>query len=111
MINLQLLRLGGLMMESLSINKLYSLVAQEESNHIPTHVHVVDEAIILTNSYKAKKSYGHGGGTIYGGSNQKNSRYYINCHKYGHTVQFCYGKHAHPQVNKSTNTYNTNSSE
>lgn len=45
------------MMEFLSfINKVYSLIAYEESNHIPAHVPVVDEYSILTSAYEAKKN-------------------------------------------------------
>lgn len=74
-------------------------------------MHVVDEASILTNAYEAKKTYGRGRGSNYGGYNNNNSRYYTHCHMYGHTIELFYQKHGHPQVNKSTNTYNTNASE
>lgn len=99
-------------MESLpSINKVYSLIAQEESNHIAAYVNIFDESSILTNAYEANISYGRGRGKSYGGSRKNNSRYFTHCHKYGHTIEFFYQKHGHPQVNKSINTYNTNFSE
>lgn len=101
-----------LVIESLqSINNVYYLVAQEESNYISTHVFVVDEASIPTNAYEAKKLYGRGRGSSYGSSNKNISRYCTHCHKYGHTVEFYYQKHGHPQVNKFVNTCNTNASE
>lgn len=100
------------MMQSLSsINKVYSLITQEKSNHNLAHVPIVDESSILTNAYEAKKNYGRGRGVSHGGSSKNNSRYCTYCQKYGHTVEFCYQKHRHPQINKFVNTYNINASE
>lgn len=59
-----------LLMDSLrSINKIYSLIAQEESNMIATFV--VDDSILFANAYDAKKAYGRGRGSF----GKNNSRY------------------------------------
>lgn len=74
----------------------------------------MDEATILTNAYDAKKSYGRGKRSNYGGNGKSNPKYCINCHKYGYTIYFFYQKYGHPQFNKpssSANTCNTTTTE
>lgn len=58
-----------------SINKVYSSVANEESN--TTFAPIVNESNILTNAYDAKQIYGRGRGINYEGNDHNNSRYCI----------------------------------
>jgi hypothetical protein len=74
-----------------SLNKVYSLVIQEEQPHlIPA---VGDESTSLLNvaqRYQARvKNVPNQGG-------KSNSKYCTFCHRTNHVVEFCYEKHGHP---------------
>lgn len=77
-----------------SINKVYSLVAQEESNCSPTPI---TDHFILTNAYDVKKSYGWGKCMNNG---KHNSWYCTHYHRYDQIMEFSYQKHGHPNINK-----------
>ncbi|MCI00824.1 integrase catalytic region, partial [Trifolium medium] len=67
----------------------------EESNNqslIPT-----DESNLLVNASDARKQFNRGKGPSAG---KNSNRVYTFCGKNGHTVDFCYAKHGHPNVNK-----------
>jgi hypothetical protein len=84
-----------------SLNKVYSLVIQEESNHAPILSLPSDESNVLVNATDSKKPYGRGRGS-YG--NQKNSsRHCTFCNRSNHTIDTCYLKHGFPNANKPTN--------
>lgn len=90
------------------INKLYYLVAQEETNCNSSHV---TDDHILANAYETKNSYGRGRGMNHG---KNNSRYCTYCHTYGNIVEFCYQNHGHYNINKpisSANSYNNNDND
>jgi hypothetical protein len=87
-----------LLMDSLSsINKVYSLVVQEESNNTqlasPTPV---DDSNILVNATDTSRGYGRGKNNFGG----KGSRYCSFCNRTNHTVETCYQKHGFPPFNK-----------
>ncbi|MCH79444.1 integrase catalytic region [Trifolium medium] len=85
-----------------TINKVYSLVVQEESN-LQTNAHVVDESSSLINAAQRYASNGKGAAS----SQSKNSnRQCTFCHRSGHTVDFCYQKHGHPSFNKTKSSVN-----
>jgi hypothetical protein len=87
------------------INKVYSLVIQEESNH--KSVHNLDDSPSLINA--AYKGNNKGKGIV---STPKNPpRVCTFCNRTGHTVDFCYQKHGHPSFNKGKTTVNASSSE
>lgn len=70
-----------LMLETLpSINKTYSLVAQEESNMSPSAT--LDTSNIMANALDTRRSYGQGRGSI----NKTNSRFCTHCNKPRHTI-------------------------
>lgn len=74
-------------MESLpSINKVYSLIAQEERDVIPTIV--IDESSILANAYDVNMGYGWGMCFNHGGYGENSLRYFTYCDRYGHTIEF-----------------------
>ncbi|GAU15747.1 hypothetical protein TSUD_235630 [Trifolium subterraneum] len=89
-----------------SINKVYSLVVQEESNN--QTLISVDDPSALVNAFDVRKPPYCGKGNTNGRSSTRVCTY---CGKNGHTVEFCYGKHGYPNVNKgsaSTNASNGN---
>jgi hypothetical protein len=85
-----------------SINMVYSLVVQEESNNgsisLPA---VTEDQSILANASDARKQFGHG--KVVAGS-KNNSRFCTFCKRTNHTVEFCYQKHGFQ------NSYESNSS-
>jgi hypothetical protein len=86
-----------------SLNKVYSLVVQEESNHkslLPTEN---DDSSLLVNSSDAKKQFPCGKGNA---SGKNSNRICTFCGKNNHTVDSCYAKHGHPNVNKGNNDSN-----
>jgi len=91
-----------------SLNKVYSLVILEESNHAPILSLVTDESTISVNATTSKNSYGRGKGS-YG--NQKNSsRYCTFCNRTNHTIDTCYQKHGFPNSNIGNSTDSTHGS-
>jgi hypothetical protein len=92
-----------------SINKVYSLVVQEESN-TAFLVAPASESLSMVNASDARKGYGRGKPPSSGSKNS--SRYCTFCDRPGHTVEFCYSKHGHPNVNKrQTPSANASQSE
>ena len=71
-----------------SLNRVYSLVVQEESNNSVLSSPVsLDESSILVNASDSRKPYGRGKSS----SNGKNStRFCTFCNRYNHTVEYCF---------------------
>jgi hypothetical protein len=87
------------------LNKVYSLVIQEESNH--KFVPDLDDSPSLINA--AYKGNNEGKGVA---STPKNPpRVSTFCNRTGHTVEFCYQKHGHPSFNKGKTVVNASCSE
>jgi len=94
-----------------SINKVYSMVIQEESNNTtpPPRVSIEDSSI-LVNASDARKPFMRGKPS--GASQSKNnSRYCTFCHKKNHTMEYCYQKHGYPNANKLVASSNVVNSE
>jgi len=82
------------------LNKVYSMVIQEESNTstIPS-VSVSDDSDIQLNASYAKKFQPRGKGSSYG-NNAKPTRFCTFYKRTNHTVDFCYQKHGYPNFIK-----------
>lgn len=82
-----------------TLNKVFSLVIQEESNNasVPGMV-TLEDGNVSINAYDARKSQGRGKGVY----NKPPTRHSTFCNKNNHTVDFCYQKHEFPNVNKPT---------
>lgn len=91
-----------------SLNKVYSLVVQEESNHasIPS-LSVTDDTSIQVNASDTRRPQGRGKSY----SQNKPSRFCTFCNRTNHTVDFCYMKHGYPNVNKGQPRANAASHE
>jgi hypothetical protein len=97
-----------LLMEPLPpINKVYSLVIQEESNHKSSAL--IDDSSALINA--AHRSDYKGKGVANGSTSKGSNRQCTFCHRSGHTVEFCYQKHGHPSFNKTKSSANAASTE
>jgi len=80
-----------------SLNKVYSLVVQEESNNASlTSLSVSEDSFVQINDTNTRKSQGCGKGS-YG---NKPTRFCTFCNRTNHTVDFCYIKHGYLNVNK-----------
>lgn len=85
-----------------SINKVYSMVVQEESNNIsvlsqPDSNSTIDEANSLVNAYDSRKFAGKSSNSYGGASNnKKDGRVCTFFHRTGHTIDVCYRKHGFP---------------
>jgi hypothetical protein len=88
------------------LNKVYSLVVQEENNHPP--VAAIDESSSLINA--AQKSAYRGKGTSNGGG-KNNSKYCTFCHRNNHVVEFCYAKHGYPGQGRTAASVNASTNE
>lgn len=78
------------------INRIYSLVVQEESNH--KNITPIEDNSILVHATH-KPDFKHKNGY----SNVKNShRVCTFCHKSGHAIDFCYQNHGHPNFKKKS---------
>jgi len=92
-----------LLMEALPpINKVYSLVVQEESQNalLPSPISV-DESSISVNAYDSRKYAGNKGKGFSGNCGKKvGGRFCTFCNRYNHTIEFFYQKHGHPSFNK-----------
>ncbi|GAU33433.1 hypothetical protein TSUD_380690 [Trifolium subterraneum] len=80
-----------------SLNKVYSLVIQEESNHLP--VAVTDDASSLINATQRNPFRGKGPST-------SGKKYCTFCHRTNHDVEFCYAKHGFPNVQRGNASVN-----
>lgn len=83
-----------------SINRIYSLVVQEESNH--KNVVVVEDNSILVNATHIPDSK-HKGGLNAGKPSTTVSTF---CNRNEHTIGFCYQKYGHPNFNKNKSFIN-----
>jgi len=91
-----------------SINKVYSLVVQEESNNIQISSPAsIDDSNILVNATDATGNHGCEKNT-YGG---KGSRYCTFCNRSNHTVETCYQKHVFPPFIKPKSSVNASPHE
>jgi len=90
------------------LNKVFSLVLQEERNNTPLpSPPSLDDSNILFNASDARKPQGHGKGSFH----KPSSRFCTFCSRHIHTVNFCYQKHGYPNVNKHNSQVNVTSSE
>ncbi|MCH84099.1 integrase catalytic region, partial [Trifolium medium] len=88
------------------LNKVYSLVVQEENNHPP--VAIVEDSTSLINA--AQRSLNRGK-SAYNGGGKNNSKYCTFCHRNNHVVEFCYAKHGYPNQVKNSATVNASTHE
>jgi len=104
--NFNVIKSQVLLMDPLpTINKVYSLVVQEESNNGSISLSSVSEDHnILVNASDARKQFGHGKNVA---SSKKNSRFCTFCKHTNHTVEFCYQKHGYPNSYKSNSSANS----
>ena len=94
------------------INKVYSLVVQEESQNVVFSTPpVIDESSISVNAYDVKKFYNRGKGASGSSTGKNKERFCTFCNRYNHTVEFCYQKHGHPNFNKGNSSVNNVSSD
>lgn len=90
-----------LLMESLpSINKIYSMVIQEENNHVallpkPDINLKMDEPDTLINAYDSRKSQNRDKNPSSSGY-KKDLRICTHYNRTGHTIKVCYRKHGFP---------------
>lgn len=97
-----------LLMEPLpTLNRVYSLVLQEESK---TNLEVLDESKALIHAAASKKPFGRGKGGFSG------KRQCTFCGKENHTIDMCYKKHGFPphfgkRSNASVNNVTTEENE
>lgn len=74
-----IVKIQFLLLETLPfINKIYSLIAQEERNITPTPT--FEASNLVTNAFDAKRGLGRG-------------NLFTHCNKHGHAIDFCYQKH------------------
>jgi len=91
-----------------SINKVYSLVVQEESNNVQLVTPApIDDSNILVNAADSTRNFGHGKNNFGG----KGSRYCSFCNCTNHTVETCYQKHGFPLFIKPKSSVNASSHE
>jgi hypothetical protein len=84
-----------------SINKVYSMVVQEESNNTAPGSVPFKDSSILVNASDARKPYGRGKPPSGSTQSKNTSRYCTFFHRNNHTVDFGYQKHGYPNANKS----------
>ena len=76
-----------------SLNKVFCLVIQEESNNVYAHSLLsLEEGYVLVNGLDARRSQGRGRGSF----NKPSARFCTLCNRYNHTIEFCYQKHGFP---------------
>jgi len=90
-----------------SINRVYALIIQEESNNNSV-ASSVDEQISLVNASDSRnRSQGRGRGYS---SGPKPPRQCSFCGRSNHTVDYCYAKYGHPNFQKQAPSVNASSS-
>jgi hypothetical protein len=91
-----------------SLNKVYSLVVQEESNNasLPS-LSVSDDTSIQINATDTRRPQGRGKSF----SQHKPGRFCTFCNRTNHIVDFCYMKHGYPNVNNAQPHVNVASQE
>lgn len=92
----------------LSINKVYSLVVQEESNNHGVHASSsIEDSNILVNAFEDRKpNFGRRKTNSGSFPPKNNSKYCTFRHKTNHIVAFCYQKNGFPNANKGTPSTN-----
>jgi len=94
------------------INKVYSLVVQEESQNVVFSTPpIIDESSISVNASDARKFHARGKGAPGNSNGKNNSRFCTFCNRYNHTIEFCYQKHGHPNFNKGNSSAHNASSD
>jgi hypothetical protein len=88
-----------------SINKVYSLVVQEESNNLSLASSNI-EPFFVANTTESRKPQGRGRGYY---NSYKPSRHCTFCGKSNHTVEYCYQKHGYPNFPKQNASVNASS--
>jgi len=97
------------MLDPLSfINKVYSLVIQEESNNHYVSF-LIDEPLSIINVVDSRKPQGRGRGRVYF-SGFKPPRHCSFCGKNNHTIEYCYQKHGHSNPNFQKHSFSVNAS-
>ena len=91
-----------------SLNKVFSLVIQEESNNaaIPS-ISTLEDSNVLVNASDATKPQGRGKGSY----NKPPTIYCTFCNKHNHTIDICYQKYGFPSVNKPASQANATYSD
>ncbi|CAJ2644691.1 unnamed protein product [Trifolium pratense] len=94
-----------------TINKVYSLVVQEESNHALLNpvVSNSDDSNVLVNASDARRSFNRGKSPMHSGKGKGDTRHCTFCDKNGHTVDWCYKKHGNPNIRSNTGVNLANS--
>jgi len=83
-----------------SLNKVYSLVIQEESNSASLlPISVGEDTSVQLNASDARR-FSPRGKNVTQNNSSKPARYCTFCHRNNHTVDFCYEKHGYPNGNK-----------
>jgi len=76
-----------------SLNKVFSLVIQEESNNVLSpSLPYIEEGFAFVNALDARRPQGRGRGSF----NKPSARYCSFCNRYNHTIEFFYLKHGFP---------------
>ncbi|MCH79266.1 polynucleotidyl transferase Ribonuclease H fold, partial [Trifolium medium] len=95
-----------------SINKVYSLVTQEESNHAflnPVIDPVTDDSNVLVNASDSKRPHNRGKFPANSGRGKNDTRHCTFCDKSGYTVDWCYKKHGNPNIRANSGVNAANS--
>lgn len=85
---------------------MYSLVVQEENQNtlLPSPICIDESSISLNASDSRKYTSNKGKGFSGNGGSKAGSRFYTFCHRYNHTIEFCYQKHGHPNFTKASSS-------
>jgi len=89
-----------------SINKVYSLVIQEESNNHSLSS-PIDESLSSVNASESRRPQGRARGYSPGFRPPRHCSF---CGKNNHIVEFCYQKHGYPNFQKQGSSVNVSSS-
>jgi hypothetical protein len=83
-----------------TINKVYSLVVQEESNFAISNpvASNSDDSSVLVNASDSKKHFNRGKSPMTNGKGKGETRHCTFCDRSGHTVDWCYKKHGNPNI-------------
>jgi hypothetical protein len=94
-----------------TINKVYSLVVQEESNFAVSNpmASTSDESNVLVNASDSKKQFNRGKSPMTSGKGKGDTRHCTFCDKSGHTVDWCYKKHGNPNIRGNSGVNHVNS--
>jgi hypothetical protein len=110
--NFSVVKTQVLLMDPLpTINKVYSLVVQEESNFALSNpvTSNADESNVLVNASDTRKHNNRGKSPMVNGKGKGDTRHCTFCDKSGHTVDWCYKKHGNPNIRSNSNVNSVNS--